>query len=66
MTDSIVFHWSCGGLETGTFGDHIFAMRPDGSGLRQVAAARGGCVAGTDGSVTVELLGPVGYSAPSR
>jgi hypothetical protein len=64
-TDTIVFAASCGALESGVFGDQLFAMRPHGSGLRQLTNARG-CVVDADGSVTVELPGPFGYSAPSR
>jgi hypothetical protein len=64
-TDTIVFKASCGDLRQGAFDDQIFAIRPDGSGLRQLTAARG-CVVDADGAVTVELAGPFGYSAPSR
>ena len=64
-TDTIVFETSCDALETGVFSNQVFAMRPDGSGLRQLTAARG-CVVGDDGSVMVEMPGPIGYSAPSR
>jgi hypothetical protein len=64
-TDIIVFEASCGALESGVFGDQLFAMRPHGSGLRQLTNARE-CVVDADGSVTVERPGPFGYSAPSR
>jgi len=64
-TDTIVFQTACGGLRESAYADQIFAVRPDGSGLRQLTAARG-CVVEPDGSVTVELPGPFGYSAPSR
>jgi hypothetical protein len=40
-------------------------MRPDGSGLRQLTAARGFAVA-ADGTVTAELPGPFAYSTVFR
>jgi len=64
-TDTIVFEANCGGIRESAFAGQIFAIRPDGSGLRQLTAARG-CVVGADGSVTFEVPGPFGYSAPSR
>ena len=64
-TDTIVFQAACGGLRESAFAGQIFAIRPDGSALRQLTAARG-CVIGADGSVTFEAPGPFGYSAPSR
>ena len=60
-----MFEAPCGGLRESAFADQIFAIRPDGSGLRQLTAARG-CVVDTEDSVTVEMPGPFGYSAPSR
>jgi hypothetical protein len=45
-------------------GSQIFAMRPDGSRLRQLTDTRG-VVMGTDGSLTTELPGPWGYSTRS-
>jgi hypothetical protein len=39
----------------------LFAMRPDGSGLRQITDYRGLEIA-NDGRVTVELGGPNAYS----
>ena len=41
--------------------DQIFAIRPDGSGLRQLTEAAG-VTANPDGSVRVELPGPFAYS----
>src|SRR5262249_7779318 len=42
--------------------DQIFAIRPDGSGLRQLTDAAG-VTTNPDGSVRVELPGPYAYSA---
>ena len=64
-TDTIVFQAACGSLRESAFAGQIFAVRPDGSRLRQLTAARG-CVVGADGSVTFEVPGPFGYSAASR
>jgi hypothetical protein len=65
VTNAIVFEAQCDLLDTGVFGTQILAMRPDGSRIRQLTAA-GDCMEATDGSVTVEMPGPMGYSAPSR
>ena len=66
VTDAIVFAAPCGGLRDSTFADQLFAVLPDGrSGVRQLTTARG-CVTNDDESVTVEMPGPFGYSAPSR
>jgi hypothetical protein len=65
VTRTIVFQSSCDPLGTNPIGgSQIFAMRPDGSRLRQLTDTRG-VVMGTDGSLTVELPGPWAYSAPS-
>jgi hypothetical protein len=47
-----------------TYGDQIFAIRPDGSGLRQLTEA-GGVTTNPDGSTSVELPGPYAYSGAS-
>jgi hypothetical protein len=65
VTDTIVFTATCGDIRGSGFTAQMFAIRPDGSGLRQLTAARG-CVVDADGAVTVEMPGPFGYSAPSR
>jgi hypothetical protein len=65
VTDTIVFQAPCGGLRDSVSVGQIFAVRPDGSRLRQLTATRG-CVVGSDGSVIFEVPGPFGYSAPSR
>jgi hypothetical protein len=65
VTQTVVFQSSCDPLGTNANGGgQIFAMRPDGSRLRQLTDTRG-VVMGTDGSLTVELPGPFTYSAPS-
>jgi hypothetical protein len=65
VTRTVVFQSSCDPLgTTPNGGSQIFAMRPDGSRLRQLTDTRG-VVRGTDGSLTVELPGPWAYSAPS-
>jgi hypothetical protein len=60
---TLVFHSSCDPLGDNPFGNAIFAMRTDGSGLRQITDTRGSVVEG--GVEIVELPGPFGYrSAP--
>jgi hypothetical protein len=46
------------------YDDQIFAIRPDGSGLRQLTEA-GGVTTNPDGSTSVELPGPYAYSGAS-
>jgi hypothetical protein len=64
VTRTVVFQSSCDPLGTNPGGSQIFAMRPDGSRLRQLTDTRG-VVRGTDGSLTVEIPGPWAYSTPS-
>jgi hypothetical protein len=59
----VVFLSSCDPLGTNPFGEQIFAVRSDGSGLRQLTAMRGMEV-DADGTVRVELPGPFAYSTP--
>jgi len=42
----------------------LHAIRPDGSGLRQLTTYRG-VTCDADGTVSVELPGPIAYSAPT-
>ncbi len=56
-TGSIVFFASCDPFGTNPYGEQAFAMRPDGTGLRQLTSARG-LREGADGSLAVELAGP--------
>jgi hypothetical protein len=66
VTKAVVFNSSCNPFGANpTFGDQLFAMRPDGSGLRQLTDAPG-FTTGADGSFRVELSGPFAYSAPLR
>jgi hypothetical protein len=44
-------------------GDQIFAVRPDGTGLRQLTSL-GGVQTLADGTLLVELPGAANYSAP--
>jgi hypothetical protein len=63
VTRTLVFYSTCDPFGTNPYGGQLFAMRPDGSKLRQLTATRG-LVEGADGEVMVELPGPFGYSAP--
>lgn len=62
---TLVLASSCDPLGTNPFGYQVFAMRADGSGLRQLTAARG-LTEDPDGTVRVELPGPVAYSGGVR
>jgi len=68
-TRTIVFDSSCDPFGTNPAANQIFAIRPDGSGLRQLTAARG-FVEEPDGAVSTEQVGdPVisgGFAAPGR
>jgi hypothetical protein len=59
-TGTIVFESSCDPFGTNPYGDQLFAMRPDGAGLRVLTDMRGFAVE-ADGTVTVELVGPFDY-----
>ena len=62
LTRAVVFDSSCDPLGANPFGDQVFAMRPDGHGLRQLTDASG-FTTNPDGSIRVELPGPFAYSA---
>ncbi len=62
VTKTIVFYSACDPFGTGINGGQVFAMRPDGTKLRQLSATRG-MVREADGAVSVELPGPVAYSS---
>src|SRR5262249_14210142 len=62
LTKAVVFDSACDPLHTATYGGQLFAMRPDGSGLRQLTDAAG-FTTNPDGSIRVELPGPFAYSA---
>ena len=59
-TGTLVFYSSCDPLGTNPRGGQVFAMRPDGSELRQLTHTRG-LVTQTAGSAIGELPGPVAY-----
>jgi hypothetical protein len=65
VTKAVVFESSCDPLDANPNGGQIFAMRPDGRGLRQLTDASG-ITRSPDGSVSVELPGPFAYSAVPR
>jgi len=69
VTGTIVFDTTLDALKTSPgapFGtvDQIFAIRPDGSGLRQLTDAAG-VTTNPDGSFRVELPGSYAYSGAS-
>src|SRR5262249_49082495 len=55
------FGSTCDPFGANAYGEQIFALRPDGSGLRQLTSTRG-LVRGASGIVETELPGPVAYS----
>jgi hypothetical protein len=57
VTATVLFYSSCDLSGTKSNGGQIFAMRPDGTGLRALADTRG-FVTEADGTRTVELAGP--------
>jgi hypothetical protein len=63
-TDALVFDTTCDPLGTNPYGIQMFAMRPDGSGLRQLTDARG-LVREADGTVSVEYVSHWAYSGAS-
>ena len=58
---TLMFPSSCDPFGQNLVGVQIFAMHPDGSGLRQVTHYRGWQTA-SDGTVSVEVPGPIGFS----
>src|SRR5207249_785208 len=57
LTGTILFYSACDPFRTNIDGGQIFAMRPDGSGLRQLTHAHGKFKE-EDGTLVVELPGP--------
>src|SRR5262245_58768654 len=64
-TRAVLFASSCDPLHANPYGGQLFAMRPDGSGLRQLTDA-GGFTENPDGSIEVQLPGPFAYSVRSE
>jgi cysteine-rich repeat protein len=68
VTGTIVFDTTLDALKLRTAvsggADQIFAIRPDGSGLRQLTDAAGGTT-NPDGTFRVEITGPYAYSGAS-
>ena len=56
----LVFYSSCDPLGTNPNGGQVFAVQPDGSGLRQLTDARGG-VREAPGAFSDDLPGPWAY-----
>ena len=65
VTKAVLFDSACDPFHTNVYGGQLFAMRPDGSGLRQLTDAAG-FTSNSDGSIRVELADPFAYSAPLR
>jgi hypothetical protein len=63
VTGTIVLSANCDPLGANPFGDQLFAVRPDGAGLRQLTSLAGMRQL-ADGTLSVELAGPFSYSAP--
>ena len=64
-TGEVIFYSSCDPLGANAFGAQLFAMRPDGTKLRQLTATRGRTI-DPGGVVSTELPGPWAYSARPR
>lgn len=60
VTRTVVFGSSCDPVGGNPFGDQLFAMRQDGSGLRQLTAARGREIL-PDGTLRFEIVGPFAH-----
>jgi hypothetical protein len=62
ITGTVLFSSSCDPVGANPFGEQVFAMRPDGTGLRQLTNARG-MTTDSDGTIHVELPGPFAYTS---
>jgi hypothetical protein len=60
-TGTLVFSSSCDPFGTNPYGDQLFAIRADGTHLRQLTHALGRRKE-PDGTVSTENVGPIGYS----
>jgi hypothetical protein len=65
LTGTVLFGSNCDPVGANPFGDQLFAMRRDGTGLRQVTAARDREML-PDGTLRVELVGPFAYPVGRR
>ena len=63
LTGAVLFPSSCDPLGANPFGEQLFAMRLDGTGLRQLTNLRG-MTTDPDGTIHVELPGPAAYTFP--
>ncbi len=59
-SDAVVFYSSCDPFGTNPYGGQIFAMHPDGTGLRQLTTTQG-YTRDESGAITVELPFPFAY-----
>src|SRR5262249_2228691 len=62
VSGTVLFQASCDPVGANPFGEQIFAIRPDGSGLRQLTNARG-MTTDADGTVHVEMPTPFAYQS---
>jgi hypothetical protein len=65
VTRALAFASSCDPFGMNPNGEQVFAMHPDGSGLQQLSDTRG-LTTEADGTVDVELPGPVASTAVRR
>ena len=61
-TGTVMFYATCDPFGTNPYGDQLFAIRVDGTELRQLTHARG-LATEPDGTVSTENIGPFAYSA---
>jgi len=61
-TDTVLFYSTCDSLTANADSGEVFAMRSDGTSIQQLTHTRG-MVTEADGTVTLELPGPVAYGA---
>jgi len=61
-TRAVLFYSSCDPLGTNWVGGQIFAIQPDGSGLRQITEMRG--IVREEGTSIGEFPGPAIFSSP--
>jgi hypothetical protein len=64
-TRALVFDSSCDPYGLSAVSQQLYALRPDGSGLRQLTDYRG-TRTDPDGGISVELPGPIAYQAPLK